>query len=164
MALCTQRCVNCTITSLNTGIPFFRGCSPDMQYWCWALQGSLWRHWLWYQTVCKLTAQGWNQHRSSQFQCTACGHLWYVANNDDYTLLCNGAGVKTPGPDYRPNSPYWGRGPQHHIGVRLKPKSAETPGPGEQMVHPALVDNSYHTTKVQLHMLFQVMSIQLLDH
>ncbi|XP_065909420.1 uncharacterized protein [Dysidea avara] len=39
-------------------------------------------------------------------------------------------GVKTPGPDYRPNSPYWGRGPQHHIGVRLKPKSAETPGPG----------------------------------
>lgn len=40
------------------------------------------------------------------------------------------AGVETPGPNYRPNSPYWGRGPEHHFGVRLKEKSAETPGPG----------------------------------
>ena len=81
------------------------------------------------------------------------------------TLLShNGAGVKTPGPDYRPNSPYWGRGPQHHIGVRLKPKSAETPGPGEQMVLIGLkVNDSCHTVKVQEHMLFPVMLTQLLD-
>lgn len=40
-------------------------------------------------------------------------------------------GVETPGPDYRPNSPYWGRGPKHHFGVCLQKKSAETPGPGK---------------------------------
>ena len=39
-------------------------------------------------------------------------------------------GVETPGPDYTPDSPYWGRGPKHHIGVCLQQKSAETPGPG----------------------------------
>ena len=45
-------------------------------------------------------------------------------------------GVETPGPDYRPNSPYWGRGPEHHFGVHLQQKSAETPGPGNcQLLH-----------------------------
>lgn len=46
-----------------------------------------------------------------------------------YTITCTG--VETPGPDYTPNSPYWDTGPKHHFGVRLRQKSAETPGPGK---------------------------------
>jgi len=51
--------------------------------------------------------------------------------SDKQPYTNTGAGFKTPGPDHRPNSPYWGRGPEHHFGNRLKSKSAETPGPGE---------------------------------
>lgn len=47
-------------------------------------------------------------------------------------LMCHyvHAGVKTPGPDYTPDSPYWDKGPEHNFGIRLWQKSAETPGPG----------------------------------
>ena len=56
-------------------------------------------------------------------------HFTSATNSYFSTITC--AGVETPGPDYTPNSPYWDTGPKHHFGVRLRQKSAETPGPGK---------------------------------
>ncbi|XP_065830083.1 uncharacterized protein [Oscarella lobularis] len=39
-------------------------------------------------------------------------------------------GFQTPGPNYRPNSPYWGRGHEKSIGLRLPSEDPTTPGPG----------------------------------
>ncbi len=40
-------------------------------------------------------------------------------------------GFNTPGPDYRPNSPYWGRGTQKSFGLKLINDDPFTPGPGK---------------------------------
>ncbi|CAH1782578.1 unnamed protein product [Owenia fusiformis] len=46
-------------------------------------------------------------------------------------------GHNTPGPNHRPNSSYWGRGPKKSIGTRLKEKRVDRPGPGpaEYTIH-----------------------------
>lgn len=41
-------------------------------------------------------------------------------------------GFNTPGPDYRPHSPYWGRGPEKSFGLKLEDEDPTTPGPGRQ--------------------------------
>ena len=40
-------------------------------------------------------------------------------------------GFNTPGPGYRPNSPYWGRGSQKSFGLKLLYDEPTTPGLGK---------------------------------
>ncbi|XP_052284361.1 sperm-tail PG-rich repeat-containing protein 2-like isoform X2 [Dreissena polymorpha] len=44
-------------------------------------------------------------------------------------------GFCTPGPNYRPNSSYWGRGPKKSFGARFKEQTPEGPGPGDYDVN-----------------------------